>query len=245
MSNRSLSVVLWFVGLVTLAVLYQAADPAQAAPAASDPPVRRIQFQPGAASAVVAGTMDAAGMDRYVLRAMAGQTMWVTVTATEGAGILVIYGADGIVLISDHADATSWNGLLPASQDYYIDVKGTPASATTYTLLVAIPPRTTGRTVEITDQVELKVGDALDVTLDGNPTTGYVWEVQWVDSDVLQPVGETDFEPDSGAVGSGGRVTLHFVALATGQTPLQLIYHRPWEQDVPPIRTFEVAVTVR
>jgi predicted secreted protein len=237
----------WFVMVLCLVglVAFAGGTPALAAPTAADPPPKRIQFEPGKASASVSGNLAATGMDHYVLRAMAGQTMWVTVTATQGAAILIIWGADGTVLISDHADATSWNGPLPATQDYFIDVKGSPDSATTYTLTVAIPPKTTGRTVEITDRVELKVGDALDVTLDGNPTTGYTWDVQTVDAAILQPVGDVEFVADSDAIGAGGRLTLHFVSLAAGQTPLQLIYHRPWEQGVPPVKTFEVTVIVK
>ena len=210
----------------------------------------RIEFQPGAASATLTCQMDAAGTDRYVLEAAQGQTMWVSVTASEGAAILVIWGADGAVLISDHADATSWNGDLPLTQDYSIDVKGSPDSATTYTLLMVIPPKTTGHITQIdgraaSSTVELNVGDQLAVMLKGNPTTGYLWETHAVDGAVLQPVGEADFSPDSEAMGAGGQVTLHFIALSPGQTTLQLVYHRSWEKDTPPAQTFEVDVTVK
>jgi len=92
---------------------------------------------------------------------------------------------------------------------------------------------------------ELRVGDTLEVTLLGNPTTGFQWEVSEINSAILEPIGEPKFEPSSNAVGSGGNVTLRFEAVGTGQTELKLIHHRPFEENVPPIQTFEVTITVR
>ena len=46
-------------------------------------------------------------------------------------------------------------------------------------------------------------------------------------------------------VGSGGKITLRFVAVGTGQIGLKLIYHRPFEKDAPSAQKFEVTVTVR
>jgi hypothetical protein len=45
------------------------------------------------------------------------------------------------VLISDHAGATEWSGVLPVAQDYYIDVMAAvDSSVVDYTLEVVIPP---------------------------------------------------------------------------------------------------------
>ena len=92
--------------------------------------------------------------------------------------------------------------------------------------------------------IELRVGDILEVTLPANPTTGFQWEVSEVDNAILRPIGEPKFEPSSNAVGSGGQVTFRFEAIGTGQTALKLIHHRAFEEDVPPIETFEVNITV-
>jgi len=93
--------------------------------------------------------------------------------------------------------------------------------------------------------VELRVGDILEVILPGNPTTGFQWEFSEINSAILEPIGEPKFEPSSNAVGSGGNVTLRFETVGTGQTELKLIHHRPFEENVPPIQTFEVTITVR
>ena len=92
--------------------------------------------------------------------------------------------------------------------------------------------------------VTLKVGDTLEVTLEGNPTTGYNWEADSLDTTILKQVGEPAFTPASTAIGSGGQVTLRFEAAGSGQTTLKLIYHRSWETGVAPLKTFEVPAQV-
>ena len=93
-------------------------------------------------------------------------------------------------------------------------------------------------------QVELKTGQTLVISLEGNPTTGYTWEVAEVDEGVLRQVGEMEFEPeDTGDVGVGGVQTLRFETVNSGQTDLELVYHRSWEEEQP-LETFSVQVVV-
>jgi len=94
-------------------------------------------------------------------------------------------------------------------------------------------------------QVELEAGQTLAIGLESNPTTGYTWEVAELDEHILRQVGETEFEPESGAIGAGGVETLRFETVSAGQTALRLVYHRPWEKDVEPLATFSVQVVVR
>jgi hypothetical protein len=109
-----------------------------------EPEPTRIQFAPGAISTQVQGRLAAGRSDRYVLSAMAGQEMTVNLSdASAGVNaILIIWGADGTVLISDHAGATIWAGQLPSTQDYYISVRSVPQDSVDYTLEVMIPPAT-------------------------------------------------------------------------------------------------------
>lgn len=92
--------------------------------------------------------------------------------------------------------------------------------------------------------VTLSVGDTLKVTLEGNPTTGYNWEAQSLDTSMLKQVGEPAFTPTTSALGSGGQVTLSFDAVGKGQTTLNLIYHRSFETGVAPLHTYQVTVQV-
>jgi len=104
------------------------------------PSANTISFAPGGISATVQGQVAANGLDRWTLNAQAGQTMTVQLAFSTGQAILIVYGADGTVLLSDHVGASAFNGILPASQFYNIDVRGNPTTATSYTLTVTIPP---------------------------------------------------------------------------------------------------------
>jgi inhibitor of cysteine peptidase len=90
--------------------------------------------------------------------------------------------------------------------------------------------------------VDVDTGATLRIRLEGNPTTGYEWEVSAVDASVLR-YEDTDFNADSDAEGSGGIVTLTFEAVASGATLLELIYRPPGQ---PPSGSQQrYAVTVR
>lgn len=92
--------------------------------------------------------------------------------------------------------------------------------------------------------IELQVGQVLTFTLDANPSTGYTWEMTKLDQKILQQIGEAEFTPDSTLPGAGGQQVFRFKAVSAGQTSLNLIYHRPWEKDVAPLKTFSLQVVV-
>lgn len=99
---------------------------------------QRITFDPGAISATVAGDVTAHESDDYVLAAQAGQTMNVTITSPNNDVLLTIVGADGIPLTNGlMSGATSWQGELPATQDYTLRAIGT-LEPSSYTLTVMI-----------------------------------------------------------------------------------------------------------
>ncbi len=126
--------------VLVLATLVMVAPTGAAEAQQQNVPVQRISFAPGAITATRTGVLTMGGMDRYVLKASQGQNMTVSVSSANNNVILVIFGKDGTVLISDHADASSWSGVLPSTQDYYIDVRAIDGTSANYTLTVTIPP---------------------------------------------------------------------------------------------------------
>ncbi len=95
-------------------------------------------------------------------------------------------------------------------------------------------------------EMQLKKGQTLVVTLEGNPTTGYSWEVaEPLDEQVLRQAGEAEFKQESEALGAGGVQILRFEAVNAGTITLKLVYHRPWEKDVEPLETYSLQVVVR
>lgn len=105
---------------------------------AGTPPIR-IQFPPGGTAAREGGVLLADSVQRYVLTALAGQTMDVAVWSPGNDVLLGISGADGQVLKHSAVDGPAWRGVLPATQDYFIDVVATGSGAP-YQLTVTIPP---------------------------------------------------------------------------------------------------------
>ena len=97
-------------------------------------------------------------------------------------------------------------------------------------------------------QVELKLGQMLVVTLESNPSTGYRWEQAENPESILKQMGEAEFKPSETGepplIGAGGWEIFRFRASSAGQMTLQLVYHRPWEEGVEPIKTFSFQVTV-
>ena len=95
-------------------------------------------------------------------------------------------------------------------------------------------------------EMQLKKGQSLVVTLEGNPTTGYSWEVtEPLDEQVLRQVGEPEFKAESDLVGAGGVQILRFEAVNAGKFTLKLVYRRSWEKDVEPLETYSIQVVVR
>jgi inhibitor of cysteine peptidase len=95
---------------------------------------------------------------------------------------------------------------------------------------------------------DLAKGGTLEVTLEGNPTTGYLWGVLAGNDAVLKSSGDFAFNQDAapvGMVGVGGKFTFKFQAVGAGAAQLKFGYQRPWEKDVLPIETFQVNVNVK
>ena len=98
-------------------------------------------------------------------------------------------------------------------------------------------------------QVELQKGQTLVITLESNPSTGYMWEVVGLEESILRQMGEPEFKVsdprEPPPPGAGGWETWRFEAMTTGQTALKLVYHRPWEEGEDPLETFSLQVVVR
>ncbi len=118
-----------------------------------------------------------------------------------------------------------------------------------FTTAVAAPPPDGPKPGEVSlgaaddgRQIELGEGQVLVISLESNPSTGYGWEVEEIDKAILRQMGKTEFEAESHLLGAPAKQILRFEAVAAGQTPLRLVYRRPWEKGVAPARTFSLQV---
>ena len=97
------------------------------------------------------------------------------------------------------------------------------------------------------NQITVKSGEVITLTLESNPTTGYSWQVMDIDNVILVQDGDSEFTQASnleGLVGAGGMETFRFEAIGVGEATLELGYMRPWE-SVQPLETFSIRVIVQ
>jgi len=109
-------------------------------PLVPTPVAQRITFAQGQFNTTVNGALTKNGMANWVLRIIGGQSLSANLVPTNGKAKLTITGADGTVLISDHADAMQWNGTVPSSQDYTITLIAYDDTAPSYALQITVPP---------------------------------------------------------------------------------------------------------
>ena len=100
----------------------------------------------------------------------------------------------------------------------------------------------------INGPIEVEVERKFSIALESSPTTGYQWRlINPLDEEILELVGSEYKGPEDERIGAGGEEVLTFRAVSQGTTRISLGYERPWETNVPPIktRTFAVAVGPR
>jgi hypothetical protein len=100
----------------------------------------RFNFATGATFGAVQGSLQPGQSQIYVLSAMQGQPFLVSVDSFNHDITLGITGKDGTVLLADSLLQTTWQGALPATQDYYLKLKS-GATAENYTLSVTAAAR--------------------------------------------------------------------------------------------------------
>lgn len=118
------------------------------------------------------------------------------------------------------------------------------------TIMLSFACSFSNKDIELTMQdsgktIEVNNGEEVNIIIESNPTTGYIWDVESIDTAILQQVGDPIYTSDSKLLGGGGAETYKFKAIATGQTTVSLIHHRSWEADVLPIDTFKVTIIVK
>jgi inhibitor of cysteine peptidase len=92
--------------------------------------------------------------------------------------------------------------------------------------------------------VTLKTGDEFTVTLEGNATTGFEWELVEFDPTVISAPTQPIYEPTNASlVGGGGVWTWTLMAQGPGECEVSFVYHRTWEDELPEA-TFSFSATV-
>ena len=100
------------------------------------------------------------------------------------------------------------------------------------------------------EMIRLYVGETLEVVLDGDPGTDIHWLTAPGDPEIIEQIGETQYEQDLETHSAERKLITRFRATAPGRMRLQLNYNNPARDTRsmsgrPPGREFEVWVVVR
>ncbi len=98
--------------------------------------------------------------------------------------------------------------------------------------------------------INLRVGETMEVLLDGDPGTDIHWLKVPGDPEVLEQIGGTQYEHDLETHSAERKLITRFRAIAPGRTRLQLNYDNPARDTRimsgrPPGREFEVWIVVK
>jgi inhibitor of cysteine peptidase len=99
---------------------------------------------------------------------------------------------------------------------------------------------------DVTDRLDVGVNEEFHITLASNATTGYHWELAEPPNNAVVRLVTSEYRPPkTNLVGAGGHEIWTFRAVSPGQTVIRLKYVRPWEKDVPPVKTVSYIISVR
>ena len=92
--------------------------------------------------------------------------------------------------------------------------------------------------------IDLRVGDTIRVSLPENATTGYRWEIDRIDEQIVEAAGSEPHYP-GGAVGAGGEVTFAFKGKKSGAGDITLKYWRHFEGDSSVTKRFHLRLNTQ
>ncbi len=103
---------------------------------------------------------------------------------------------------------------------------------------VAVTREDNGRVVVV------KVGDEISVHFPENPTTGYSWAIDSIDTKRLEANAPT-YHGEGVGLGAGGARTWIFRARASGRARVGLKRWRHWEGDTSVVERFAVTLDIK
>jgi predicted secreted protein len=99
-----------------------------------------------------------------------------------------------------------------------------------------------GEKLEVENVIQAKLNKPFNISFDSNPTTGYVWTVDF-DSRFLNGYEKPYLTSHPGLIGSGGQQVFTFNPIHVGKTTVSAVYKRPWENIAADERTFDIIVS--
>jgi inhibitor of cysteine peptidase len=92
--------------------------------------------------------------------------------------------------------------------------------------------------------IHMKTGDTLEVRLEANPSTGFMWFLKKESARLLKLTGQTQTEATEPGVGRPVFQVFEFQAKQPGDGVLLLHYVRSWDPPLPNEQQFQIHVVV-
>ena len=94
------------------------------------------------------------------------------------------------------------------------------------------------------NEFQVEIGDKIRAKLCSNPTTGFKWEYEMSNDNVLKEEDYDFEEPKGNVVGAPGIDVWTFEAVNKGTTEVRMAYSQPWEGGEKEEWTYSITVTV-
>lgn len=97
------------------------------------------------------------------------------------------------------------------------------------------------------EKISLRKGDLIKIIVRANPSTGYNWSVENIDTTKVTIIDETYIakKVEKKIMGSGGNKIYLFKAICSGKSVIELKYIRPFEKVLPPKRELRVDLEIK
>lgn len=93
--------------------------------------------------------------------------------------------------------------------------------------------------------ISMNNGEAFDISLESNKSTGYGWSAVVTDPAIVGIEGNDYVQPETHVMGKGGNEVWHFRGIMQGETTINFNYARPWDKDTPPAKTLTFTVSIK
>jgi len=93
-------------------------------------------------------------------------------------------------------------------------------------------------------EIEVKVGDVVQIELEAIGTAGYQWFVESLDQEVLKLVSEETQVPYPGRLGAPVLMVWKFEVIKEGTTEIRMDHYRSWEGKEHSTDHFEVRIKI-
>ena len=91
----------------------------------------------------------------------------------------------------------------------------------------------------------MRPGEVVRISLDENPSTGFRWELEHDNDQVLRLLTSGYISNSSAAVGGGGQHVWKFMAEKNGKARLIMKHWRSWEGDKSTIERLDVTILIK